>query len=156
MRNGVRNPFAKQDTVSTPSSVVADTEGLDGSSGTDAEDSIKRKPTLRKVSVTIQKLTEKVIAKFKRPHETTYTPESESTMSAKNITKDRSTSRGRADKQDRFNKGRNDDNGTEAEGDGTEQGSSGQDGNGQGKGHNGGAKGQEIPSGKRPRDPPKT
>ena len=152
----VRNPFAKQVTGSTPTSVVADTVGLDASADSDAEKSIKRKSTLKKVTVTIKKLTEKVIAKYQRPHEDILTPEVEPTMSAKNITKDRSTSRGRADKQDRFNKGRNDENGTETGGNGTGQGSSSQGGSGQGQGNNGGAKGQEIPSGKRPRDPPKT
>ena len=78
-------------------------------------------------------------------------------MSAKNISKDRSSSRGRSEKQDRFNKGRAGESEANEEENRQEQAGTSQGGPGQGQGGEGnGTGGQEIPSGKRPRDPPKT
>ena len=146
-RTRVLNPFATK---------APKDGGLgEGGSTGGVENSINRTHILKKLSVTIQKLSNKVLRKF-NCEPTTHTTntcqlQQEDTMSAKNISKDRSGSRGKQDKQERFNKGRTgetqDDEDMGQAGDGQDNGAKGQGGAGAG---------QEIPSGKRPRDPPKT
>ena len=143
----VQNPFArKAATEANPA-----TEVHEPSASGQGDDPIKRTPPLKKVSVIIKKLTDKVLKQFNSF--TTPNKESVADMSAKNITKDRSASRGRSDKQDRFNKGRTEGDETGQEGNGQEQPNAG---NGQGNGAAGGANRKDNASGKRPRDPPKT
>ena len=146
----VQNPFAQQGAATDESTAIGTAQGP----GQAKEGAIKRKPPMKKMSVTIRKLTNKVLEQFNCLN-ATQTARAAPTMSAKNITKDRSTSRGRNEKKDRFNKGRADGNGTEGKNDGQEQTGGGPGGNGHDQGRSG-ASGQEIPSGKRPRDPPKT
>ena len=146
VRTRVLNPFA----VRTPE--AGRTEGA--STYGEAANGINRTHNLRKLTVTIQKLSSEVLEKFNcsSSNLTVCHPLEEKSMSAKNISKDRSGSRNRQDKQDRFKKGRTGEN---EDGDAD----TGQAGDGQGNGskNQGGAgAGQEIPSGKRPRDPPKT
>ena len=152
----VQNPFAQAKTKNTASvSLTINEAEMVHSTDSSDNGSIKRTPPLKKLSVAIKKLSNMVISKFITPApSTSYKP---TDMSAKNISKDRSSSRGRADKPDRFNKGRTGDTGTgndsSKEQHGTEQEASGQ---GHGPRQKGAGAGQEIPSGKRPRDPPKT
>ena len=155
----VRNPFAKKTATESEQSTSVASKATEPAADSGEGDPIKRTPPLKKVSVLIKKLTKKVLEKFDSST-TASTTEQAATMSAKNITKGRSASRGRTDKKDRFNKGRNDDDGTGNEGNGQEQPGEGREGNGQGQGQTGGATGgaekNDIPSGKRPRDSPKT
>ena len=113
------------------------------------EEGINRASTFKRLSVTIKKLSERVIGEFTSLPTPTTTPAA--AMSAKNISKDRSSSRGRNEKPDQFNKGR--DNGIK-EGANKEQ--LGAEPGVTGQGQKGNGNGQENPSGKRPRDPPKT
>ena len=114
---------------------------------TPSKEGINGGHTIKRLSVTIKKLSEKVIRKF-TSSSTSFAPTT--TMSAKNISKDRSSSRSRNEKQDRFNKGRTGD-----ASDGTNQDQQGQQPGASGQGQSGNGNGQENQSGKRPRDPPK-
>ena len=144
----VLNPFARK--VAT--AAIPATEVHEPSAAEQGVDPIKRTTPLKKVSVVIKKLSNEVLKQFNSF--TTPTTDSDADMSAKNITKDRSTSRGRSnDKQDRFNKGRTEGDETGQEGNGQEQPNAG---TGQGDGATGGANWKGNTSGKRPRDPPKT
>ena len=119
----MQNPFARQGAATDESTANGTAQGP----GQVKEGAIKRKPPSKKMSVTIKRLTDKVLAQFNYTN-TTHTARTAPTKSAKNITMDRSASR---EKKDRFNKGRDD---TEGDNNGQEQTGAGQGGNGQDQG----------------------
>ena len=151
----VRNPFALR-TVTATQQVPASHQGYFTEQGLQRQKerlaAIKRKAGVKSSSVLIKRLKEKDVASYITSFEEVFTdsvteePEPLGDMSAKNITKDRSSSRGRAGKQDRFTKGREE---QQPEPEDMEQEQANTDEDGQ-TGAN--AKG----SGKRQRDPPKT
>ena len=148
----VQNPFAKKVILS---SQVDKDKGvaLEYTSRTSSV-TINRSPVLKKLSVTIQNLTIKVLKKFNHSSNTASSTASQSQdMSGKNISKDCSTSPGRNEKKDRFNKGRTGEGGTNKGGTKQEHPEPGLGGGAHGE--NGNGNGQEIPSGKRPREPPR-
>ena len=156
----VRNPFAapaKPKAVNTPHAGYFTENGL--KQQRQKISALKRRAGLDSRSVSIVKLDRKEVEKYLNRYSTPITPnnndEADIIMSAKNISKDRSSSRGRSDKPkpDRFNKGR------EQQGDGEErmddeQNSGHNEGSEQQKGQ--GAGEQNKGSNKRSREPPRT
>ena len=147
----LRNPFAAQETTS-PKKATAAHQGYFTEQGLLKQqqrlEAIRREAGVKSSSVLIERLNSKDLLHHLRHHDENQEdsaakqPKPANTMSAKNITKDRSTSRGRTGNQDRFSKGREDQQ-PEPEDMDQDQGNQGEKGGANAKGN-----------GKRQRDPP--